>query len=207
MTLSWKRFFAGVLETNVYFCYSVENGLGVIIDPGDRCPDLIDFIKASGIEPRAVLLTHGHLDHCGGVQWLREYYQLPLMVAAADAQLMQPDNCRDLAAMFAVAPPPPPDRFLHDGEDLAELGVPLRVMATPGHSPGSVVFLAPGLAFTGDTLFQGNVGRVDLPGGDEEELYRSLELLGRLPGETLVLPGHGDFSSISRERAENPYLD
>lgn len=204
---SWKRFIAGMLETNLYLCYSEEDGRGVIIDPGDCCPDLLDFIKNSGIEPRAVLLTHGHIDHCGGVKWLLEHFNLSLMVAAADAHMLQPENCRDLAAMFAVDLPPAPDRFLQDGQDLAELGVPLRVMATPGHSPGSLVFLAPGLAFTGDTLFQGNVGRVDLPGGDEEELYRSLELLGRLPGETLVLPGHGDLSSITRERAENPYLD
>ncbi len=178
----------GELATN---CYLVDaGGTNMIIDPAQSCDALTSFIAGRHID--LVINTHGHFDHIGG-DWDLQNAGAQLLIHKADLSLVDrfyPDH-------------PPFDRYLNDG-DLLPGG--LRVMHTPGHSPGSVVLVGDGLIFVGDLLFAGSIGRTDFPGGSMGEMNKSLARLVAIPGDYTVYPGHGPATSLSRERRANPYL-
>jgi hydroxyacylglutathione hydrolase len=113
---------------------------------------------------------------------------------------------REIAAMFAIILPPEAERLLTDGETIRADDLSLRVIHSPGHTPGSILLQSGELLFTGDTLFQGDVGRTDLPGGDAEQLQRSLGKIRKLPAPTIILPGHGETSTLEQELKTNPFL-
>ena len=180
-----RRRRVGPLDNDAYFVVCPETGQAVLIDAANEAPELI--AAAQGLELTAILETHGHWDHW---QALAEVSgEFPLAVVAAHPQ--------DLT-MF---PPPPPGRHLHDGEVIEFGRRRLTVIHTPGHTPGSVCFWAPGILFSGDTLFPGGPGATPPPEGDFATILRSIEeKLWPLPDQTLVLPGHGDPTAIGRER-------
>jgi hydroxyacylglutathione hydrolase len=212
-----RSFPAGAFGTN---CYAVATGPRaecVVVDPGmEAVEPLARMLAGDGLKPVAVVLTHGHLDHTFSVLPVCDGYDIPAYLHPADLGMLA-DPMRwhgpALAPLVGqVTLPDPADVLpLDDGATLSLAGVDLTVRHAPGHTEGSVVFSldtgdAPGL-LAGDVLFAGSVGRVDLPGGSWESMLASLrDVVLPLDDATVVLPGHGPATTISRERATNPYL-
>lgn len=204
--MPYEKLEVGELQTNVYFFYQASSRACFIIDPGAEAEKITAAIERLKLSPQAVILTHGHADHVGAVAELLDHFHIPLWLHAADEKAMRSLVNREFAAMFGVALPPPADRLLADGEEAAVGDLCLNVVHSPGHTPGSILLYGQGLLFTGDTLFQGDVGRTDLPGGDEAELKRSLDKIKKFPAATVILPGHGASSILEQELKSNPYL-
>jgi glyoxylase-like metal-dependent hydrolase (beta-lactamase superfamily II) len=191
-------------------CYLVIDEAGAecaIIDPGEEADVIAQKVAAADVKPVAIWLTHAHIDHVLGVPRLKADSGAPVYLHPGDRMLY--DHVAEQATAFGMraAPLPAPDRALaHD--DLLRVGtLQFRVRHAPGHSPGSVVFEGQGVAFAGDVLFQGSIGRTDLPGGDFETLIRSIEReLLTLPDSTIVYCGHGPETTVGRERGANPFL-
>jgi hydroxyacylglutathione hydrolase len=209
---------AGSFQTN---CYVVAAGPGepcLVVDPGmDAVEPLEAVLTEHRVTPVAVLLTHGHLDHTFSVVPVCDGHDVPAFIHPADRVLLA-DPLRamspEMGRLFGdlVMREPREVRTLADGAAVELAGLALRVDHTPGHTPGSVVFSTRSdadeeIILAGDTLFAGSIGRTDLPGGDPEQMMRSLrdKLLTRDDG-TYVLPGHGPATTIGRERASNPFV-
>jgi hydroxyacylglutathione hydrolase len=205
---------AGPWQTN---CWVVAPAVGeqcIVIDPGHGAEAPLDDVLAQHrLQPVAVLLTHGHVDHVWSVVPVCGARDVPALIHPADRRMLVDPNS-------AIGAPPgtpilgrldwaePADvRELSDGEVLELAGLELRVDETPGHTPGSVTFTSGGDFFSGDLLFAGSIGRTDFPGGSFDELQRSLQRVPlALPDDTVVRPGHGPDTTLGRERATNPFL-
>ncbi len=196
----------GELQTNMYLFYSALSRRCFIIDPGAEAGKIISLIEREKLVPLAIILTHGHADHLGAVTELLGHFHIPLWIHEADEKTMHGQMNREIAAMFAMALPPPAERLLKDGETIGSDDLVLSVIHSPGHTPGSMLLQSGSLLFTGDTLFQGDIGRTDLAGGDDEAMRSSLDKIRAFPPETIILPGHGESSTMERELASNPYL-
>ena len=197
----------GPFLENCYLVAEPNSTDAVIVDPGDEPEQFLAAAESEGLTIVAIWLTHAHLDHVTGVAAIKEATGAPIYLHPADRPLY--DGLPEQGRWFGldVAAPPPPDHPLAHGGTL-ELGrTTFRVRHTPGHSPGSVCFVGPDLVIGGDVLFQGSIGRTDLPGGSHERLIRSIaEELLVLPDATVVYPGHGPETTIGRERRTNPFL-
>jgi hydroxyacylglutathione hydrolase len=204
--MSYLKLEVGDLQTNTYFFYSALNRKCFIIDPGAEAGKIIGLIHSEKLVPLAVILTHGHADHVGAAGELLALFHIPLCIHEADERLIRSQANREIAAMFAISLPPPAGRLLQDGEINGRDDLTLKVVHSPGHTPGSILLQSGDLLFTGDTLFQGDVGRTDLPGGDAEQLQNSLAKIREFPATTIILPGHGETSILERELETNPYL-
>lgn len=190
----------GPICTNCYLLEDEDTGLAAVIDPGDEAERISALVEKEGVEVRLILLTHGHFDHTTGVGPLRKLLgPVPVYIHKADAGGAG-------SRAFPLSGQVDDLRFYQDGDELSLGGLTVRVMETPGHSAGSVTLQVGDVLFCGDTLFAGSCGRTDLPGGSWEDMERSLRRLGRLEGDFRVLPGHGEGSTLQRERRANPYL-
>jgi len=191
-------------------CHLVIDEAGAecaIIDPGEEAGLIAHTVAAADVKPVAIWLTHAHIDHVLGVPRLKTDSGAPVYLHPADRMLY--DHVAEQATAFGMraGPLPAPDRALAHGDVLRVGTLQFRVRHAPGHSPGSVVFEGQGVAFAGDVLFQGSIGRTDLPGGDFETLIRSIEReLLTLPDSTIVYCGHGPETTVGRERGANPFL-
>lgn len=208
MTLQIETFALGQLSTNAYLVFDAEKNKGFVIDPGQNPQRLLKRIEGMDIE--AIVLTHAHFDHMAGVDALRKLKGCPVYLHDAEADWLTDPKLNGSARWPDVIDPvttEPAEHALDDGMQLKLLGETFRVLHTPGHSPGSVTLVWGGYAFGGDVLFKLGVGRTDLPGGSSRELYDSIhDKLFRLPGETIVLPGHGPKTTIAYEKENNPYV-
>ena len=174
-----------------------------VIDPGDEAGRIEEEIASSGCTPTMILLTHGHFDHCTGVAGLLEKWpELPVYIHEADVV----DTVGDQLKFCRLGEKN--QRYYHEGDKLTVGNLTLDVMETPGHSQGSVSLLVEGqhVIFSGDTLFRGNCGRCDFPGGDYRAMVRSLGRLGKLEGQYTVYPGHEEATDMDYERKANPYM-
>jgi len=197
----------GPLASNCYLVRRRGADRCLVVDPGAEPGRIADALAEWDATPVAILLTHAHLDHVGGVAGLAGRFDLPVWLHPADRRLY--DSAADQAAAFGlrIEPPPPPDHELEDGGRLELAGLEIEVRHTPGHSPGGVVFVFDGHALVGDCVFRGSVGRVDLPGGDGERLLSSIRnRILDLPAETVLWPGHGPETRVRREATSNPFL-
>jgi glyoxylase-like metal-dependent hydrolase (beta-lactamase superfamily II) len=178
-----------------------------VIDPGEEAALIGRTLSDLRMRPVGIWLTHAHIDHVLGVPELKRMTGAPVYLHPADRPLY--DRAADQAVVFGMrtGPLPAPDRDFAHGDAVRVGNLEFVVRHTPGHSPGSVSLVGCGAAFVGDVLFQGSVGRTDLPGGDWETLLHSIqqELLS-LPDDTIVYSGHGAQTTIGRERAANPFL-
>ena len=187
-------------------CFVLREGAeALVVDPGDVSPEMAEHLD--GYTVKTVVDTHGHCDHCGGNGAIMEMTGAQLACHEKELPLLR--AIVQQGAMFGVPfpPSPDPDRLLEDGDVLEVGGSRLKVLLTPGHSPGHIVLLGDGFVLAGDTLFAGSIGRTDLPGGNHSELLESIRTrLLSLPDATQVYCGHGPVTTIGEERATNPYL-
>ena len=193
----------GPIMTNCYILCDEAAKVCAVIDPGDEPKRIEAMIASCGCAPVMILLTHGHFDHCTGVAGLLEKWpDLPVYIHEADVT----DGVGGELTFRRLDEKN--QRYWHEGDTLTVGGLTLRVMETPGHSRGSVCLLVEGqgVIFSGDTLFRGNCGRCDFPGGDYRAMLRSLARLGRLEGQYQVYPGHEAATDMEYERKYNPYM-
>lgn len=205
--MKYELVVVGALETNCYLVYCEESRSCAVIDPGADAEKVIAAIADLELKPAVVLNTHGHVDHIGANSDIVQKYGVPLAIHDADTGMLQVSDYIELSLLLGAKNSPAPDRLLADGDEIGFGRASLRVIHTPGHTPGSVSFVHGGVLFSGDTLFCGGVGRTDLPGGSWKDIERSIrERILSLPGETVVLPGHGPRTTVEQERLSNPFL-
>lgn len=196
----------GAFQENCYLVADETAGVSVLIDPGAEADRLISVIERSGTEPTAIWLTHAHLDHVGAIAGLERRWRLPIYLHPLDEPLYSMASRQAALYGLPFEQPPAADRTLGDG-DVLEVGrFRFSVMHAPGHAPGHVVIHGHGLAFVGDCLFAGSIGRTDLPLSNPRELAESLDRIVRLPEDTVVYPGHGPPTTVGTEARSNPFL-
>ena len=196
----------GQLQTN---CYVVEsNSHALIVDPGDEPERILRFVKDLNVTITCIVATHTHFDHVLGVDGVRIVTKTPFLIHRDDLSMLESMQSRVRQFMgFEVPPPPKVDGYLKDGELLKLGDKTIRVLHTPGHSPGSISLSGEGYVLTGDALFNQSIGRTDLPGGDLQTLVQSIkERLFKLGDETIVYPGHGPETTIGDEKLANPFV-
>ena len=205
-------------NTRIVSCEST--GKAICIDPGEPSPEVVDHIRENDLELQAIVVTHGHLDHCGGVSALAaefpeaeivlhrdEMYLYEKLAQQPLAMGIMPDQARAMGMDYAD--PPEPTRFVDDGEVLEVGDLRFNVRHVPGHTLGHIVLAEQSekVVFTGDCLFSGSIGRTDLPGGDHDQLLASIkEKVLTLGDDFTVYCGHGPETTIGRERTMNPFL-
>ena len=201
------RLTVGVFQENCYLVSDPGAGVGALIDPGEEGDRIIDLVRDAGIRLQAIWVTHGHLDHVGGIAAVTRVHDVPVYLHAEDLPLYRAADRQAAAYGIPYEPPPLPDRELAEG-DILELGsLRFSVMHAPGHAPGHVVIHGHGVAFVGDCVFAGSIGRTDLPFSDGRALADSLERIAELPRATILHPGHGPETTLERELATNPFLN
>ena len=208
-TLEVRTFTSAGWGENAYLVRGTGQPHAAAIDPGGATPELIAVVGREGLVLDAILLTHAHIDHIEGVAALVRTTGAPVYLHPAERGWY--DQSAQQARFFGVElePPPPPDRELRGGDVLELAGTRLEVRDVPGHAPGHVILYdaAGGAAFVGDVVFQGSIGRTDLPGGSHRKLLASIRAaVLSLPDETVLYPGHGPETTVGRERVGNPFL-
>lgn len=208
--MNWEQIPLGPLQTN---CYIIANEAKncLIIDPGEEGKKLIQHIRMRKLVPQGILLTHAHFDHIGAVDMVREEFRIPVYVHTKEKKwLGDPKLNGSQFFMMGAIKVHDPDHLISNEGAMSIGEFTFDVFSTPGHSPGSVSFYFQDSEFVvaGDALFQGSIGRTDLPGGDHGVLIKSIhEKLLILPEETHVLPGHGPTTTIGQEMDSNPFLN
>jgi glyoxylase-like metal-dependent hydrolase (beta-lactamase superfamily II) len=209
MTLDVEMFTVGQVAENCFLVRAAGSDRAVIVDPGEEAERLLNAIDLAGVELDAILLTHTHFDHIGAVAPIAKATGAPVWVPEIEKPVLADINAFVPWPGFGPFENWDAEHTVTGGEQLSLAGLEIDVIFTPGHSPGHVTYAVPdgdGL-FSGDVLFQGSVGRVDLPGGDGPTLLKSIgTLLESYPDETTVYPGHMGITTLGAERATNPFL-
>jgi hydroxyacylglutathione hydrolase len=206
VTLVVDTYSLGHLQTN---CYVVRTERGAaeaaVVDPGADAAQLRLELAQMGTSCAAILITHGHFDHLGGVADLAEGTGAPVYMPEGERRTLE--QFHDYAPPAFPGRPYTPDHLLEGGETVSVAGLDFEVVAIPGHSPAHIAYSADGCLFSGDLLFAGSVGRVDIPGGDWDTLLASVRALAdRYDGDTIIYPGHGPQTTLGRELDRNPFL-
>lgn len=209
-----KRYVVGMLQTNCYMIIHEDTKECIIIDPGAEGKQLAEKIKADGLRPVAILLTHGHFDHVKAAKFLSEEFAVSIYAHEKEADTLK-DPQKNASVIMNLKKTYDADCFVKDHEILNLAGVEIEVIHTPGHTEGGCCYYIPteGVLFSGDTLFVQSVGRTDLAGGSMSQLIRSitekilpLNEAGNWETDIMVYPGHGEATTIETERINNPYL-
>ena len=194
-------FVVGMFSTDCYVVHCRKKEAAIIIDPGFDSPSeaeqILNYVDKEELDVRFVVNTHGHKDHVSGNRFLKKKYNAPICIHKYDAAIIDDVNISDSSANI----------ILSEGSTLEFGDEKLKVMHTPGHSPGSICLLGEKLIFTGDTLFAGGIGRTDFPGGSMSDMGLSLQKLTSLPDYLLVYPGHGETAMIGEEKRTNAFLN
>jgi glyoxylase-like metal-dependent hydrolase (beta-lactamase superfamily II) len=196
-----ETFTVGMLLTNCYVVNCQETKEAIIIDPGmefsSEAEQIFKYIGQAGLRAKLIVNTHGHADHVNGDAVFQEKYKVPICIHREDSSSIE-------GLVKDVFPATVP---LEEGSLITFGHESLKVMHTPGHTPGSICLLGEKLVFTGDTLFAGGIGRTDFPGGSISDMWLSLQKLVRLPDYFLIYPGHGPTSVMGEEKTNNPFLN
>ena len=196
----------GRLQTNCYILQS--DSAALVVDPGDEPERILRFLNDITVKPSHIVATHTHFDHVLGADTIRAKLKIPFLIHHDDLSMLESMQSRVRQIMgFSVPPPPKVDQFLEDGQSIEFGQDKVKVIHTPGHSPGSISLAGQGFVLTGDALFNQSIGRTDLPGGDLDTLIRSItQRLFILDDATIVYPGHGPETSIGDEKLANPFV-
>ena len=198
----------GVFAENCWIIGSRRTREGIVIDPGDQPDEILNLARDMGLNIKVIANSHAHLDHILGVRGVQEATGAKFLLHPHELGIAR--GAAETAAQWLgqrVEPPPEPDALLAAGDEVEVAGVKLKVIHTPGHSPGSISFYTDGMLFSGDTMFRGSIGRTDLPGGDhDQEMSSIVDRLLELPDDTIVLPGHMQETKIGIERQTNPFI-
>jgi hydroxyacylglutathione hydrolase len=196
-----ETFTVGMLSTNCYVASSQETKEAIIIDPGldlsSEASPILDYIIAKKLNAQFIVNTHGHDDHIKGNAFFQQKFNVPICIHILDEHFIEDLEQGNF----------PPNLLFKDGSLIKVGNEALKVLHTPGHTPGSICLVGEKLVFTGDTLFAGGIGRTDFPGGSMSEMRTSLKKLMDLPLNLLVYPGHGETSIIVEEKKSNPFLN
>ncbi len=181
----------------------------IVIDPGDDISEIVDILNRHQLTVKQIVITHAHIDHIGGAHKLRALTGAPVLMHADDSALA--DRLDIQASWLGMETPENPgiDTPAREGDTVRAGGIEAQILHTPGHTPGSISLFIPAeqKLIAGDTLFRGSIGRTDLPGGDPQMIAKSIKgKLYALPDETVVIPGHGDPTTIGREKRSNPFV-
>ena len=198
----------GPVATNCYLIINLDNNESIIVDPADSPESIYDMVVRSASRPQAILLTHGHFDHIGAANEVREHYGIKIY-ASCDEEKLLASPARNLSNAYGMSLRVIADVLHNDGDILELAGLKIKAIHTPGHTPGGCCYYMEqeGVLFSGDTLFQTSVGRSDFPGGSASALVRSVkEKLLVLPEETHVYPGHMEETTIGYEKLHNPFI-
>ena len=198
----------GPVQENCWIVWNEGSERALVIDPGDEAERILATVAEHGLTVEAILLTHTHFDHVGAVAQLARHTGAPVHCPKLEVPVLQDINSYVFPG-YGPFEPYDPEETVEGGEQLALAGIDIDVIFTPGHSPGPVSYSIPDeqLLLDGDVLFNGSIGRFDLPGGNGRILLDSIAmLLDRLPDETRVLPGHMSETTLGHERATNPFL-
>ena len=196
----------GRLQTNCYVLAS--KGEALVVDPGDEAPRILRYVNDLKAKLKTIVATHTHFDHVLGVTKLKTQTGAPFLIHRDDLETLEAMQER-VRMFFGLKVPAPPkvDSFLEESDSLNFGGETLKILHTPGHSPGSISLVGDGYVITGDALFNQSIGRTDLPGGDFDTLINSIKSkLFALPDDTMVYPGHGPETSIGDEKLANPFV-
>ena len=196
---------SGLFE-NCYIVRAEGGNEAVVIDPGEGAQEIIRQLDKLNLGVSHILLTHGHADHIAAADDLREKYGAKVAIHEKDAEMLG-NPSRNLSAFLGrECKLAPADILLKDGDTIDAAGLSFKVMHTPGHTRGGVCYLTGDVMFSGDTLFEGSIGRTDFPGSDWEEMSQSLALLKGTERDYAVYPGHGEATTLGREKRSNPFM-
>ena len=197
-----KTMQVGFIGTNCYILTDETTMKSAVIDPGGDSNMILDYMERNKMECVAVILTHGHLDHTMGVDFIQQETGAALYLHRQD---WAPPKSRVMD--YRYSPSPKADvRYIDEGDEIAIGNLKVLVLHTPGHTPGGVTLVCENAMFTGDTLFRGSCGRVDLAGGSGSTILASLKRLAEIPGDYEIYPGHMETSTLAIERVYNPYI-
>lgn len=205
-----KQMTVGAMAVCCYVIGCEETKKGAIIDPGGNENDILDTCKKEGLDIEYIICTHGHPDHVCGNGKIKDATGAAIVMHEDDATFFGRKEIVDYFSMLGLAASPSPDKLVKDGDSITFGNETLKVIHTPGHTPGGICLYDSPNLFAGDTLFAGGVGRTDFPGGDTNQMLKSIkERLLTLPPDTIVWPGHGYGglqSTIAAEKSSNPFL-
>lgn len=197
----------GSFAMNCYLLIDAEDGEAIFIDPGAEAEHLINRVTSLGVSLKFIINTHCHIDHTAEVSKIIEHFNVPFYIHQEDLSLL--DSLEEQGKFFGleVSGSPQVSDFVKDGDQLKFGNINCNILHTPGHSPGGISLKMDNSVFVGDCLFMDSIGRTDLPGGDYDQLIRSIKTkLLALDDSTLVYPGHGPSTTVGRERISNPFL-
>ncbi|RVU55263.1 MBL fold metallo-hydrolase [Anaerosphaera multitolerans] len=199
------RLVLGDYQTNCYILFN-ENKEAIIIDPGAEAHKVINAVKENDLKVLSIIITHAHPDHFGALEKVRDEFKVKAYLSEDDSEMLA-KRSGELNGMLGVKDEPlKADILVKDGDTIPFGNKELKVISTPGHTPGGICLLIDKVLFSGDTLFYGSIGRTDFPGGDYDTIIASLHKLMKLDKDIVVLPGHGPETSIEFERANNPFI-
>jgi glyoxylase-like metal-dependent hydrolase (beta-lactamase superfamily II) len=193
--------------TNTILLWDEESKEAILIDPAKTSHSLYNEVNNHGLTVKYIVNTHGHADHIGGNSYFKDKFKCPIMIHSLDQEMLL-DSKKNLSAFMGDdIVSPKADVILQEGDEIKIGKSSLKVIHTPGHTEGGISLYGEGILISGDTLFQLSVGRTDFPGGSFPAIEKSIkEKLFILPDETIVIPGHGGFTSIDREKLDNPFI-